>query len=337
MAVSTQVGHGVKMCRPARLGRALTLAVLLFIPIRAAAQDTYLLVITGVAGDEALSANYQKWAASVIDGSKKRGVAAANITYLSELPEKDTARAKAKSTKEAVAAAVADIAKRAKPNDEVFIILIGHGSFDGKTAAFNLPGPDLSAPDWAKLLDALLPQRVIFVNTAASSGAFIDTLKGANRVIVTATKTGGERNDPRFVQYFVEALDAESADRDRNGRVSILEAFDYAKNKVEAAFQQENHILTEHAVIEDLNQGKMAGAVFLSPQRSRDAATAAAAASDPALRALLEQQDALEKQVAELRLKKESMDPAQYDQQLEKLLTDLAVKTREIRDRQNKK
>jgi len=329
----------VTLCGPGRVGRAvvITLFGLLCLPLVAAAQDTYLLVITGVAGDEPFSAQYQKWAASIVDGAKKRGVAAANITYLAELPEKDTARAKGKSTREAVATAIGDIAKAAKLNDEVFIILIGHGSFDGRTAAFNLPGPDLSAPDFARLLEQLLPQRVVFVNTAASSGAFIDPLKGTNRVVVTATKTGGERNDTRFAGYFVEALDSESADRDRNGRVSVLEAFDYAKTKVEAMFQQEGKIPTEHAMLEDLNQGKMAGAVFLSPQRTRDAATAAAAAADPALRALLEQQDALEKQVAELRLKKESMAPAQYDQQLEKLLTDLAVKTKEIRDRQNKK
>jgi hypothetical protein len=323
-------------------GRRLTLlsffiAFLFLLPLRAGAQDSYLLLITGVGGGDEFSAQYQKWAAAIVDGATKHGVAAANVTFLSETPEKDTARAKAKSTRENVAQAFTDIAAKAKLNDEVFIILIGHGSFDGKMAAFNLPGPDLTAEDYKGLLDKLIPQRVIFVNTAASSGGFIEHLKSQNRVIVAATKTGGERNDPRFPGYFVEALDAEAADRDRNGRVSILEAFDYAKAKVEAAFQQENHILTEHATIEDGSQGKLAGAVYLSRERTRDAATAAAAAADPALRALLEQQDSLEKQVAELRLKKESMDPAQYEQQLEKLLTDLAVKTREIRERQTRK
>ena len=161
---------------------------------------------------------------------------------------KRPARAR-RSPRANVTQAFADIAIKAKLNDEVFIILIGHGTFDGKVAAFNLPGPDLTAEDFKGLLDKLIPQRVIFVNTAASSGGFIEPLKSQNRVIVAATKTGGERNDTRFAGYFVEALDAEAADRDRNGRVSILEAFEYAKTKVEAAFQQEDHIPTEHAMI----------------------------------------------------------------------------------------
>jgi hypothetical protein len=115
----------------------------------------------------------------------------------------------------------------------------------------------------------------------------------------------------------------------------VLEAFDYAKQKVQAAYEKEGHILTEHATLEDGSQGKLASTLFLAPEGAHRADIAGVA--DPALRALLEQQDALERQVAQLRLKKESMDPAQYEQQLEKLLTDLAVKTKEIRDREGKK
>ena len=94
---------------------------------------------------------------------------------------------------------------------------------------FNLPGPDLAVADYAKLLDGLAAQRVVFVNTASSSGAFVQPLAGPGRIIVTATKTGGERNETRFPAYFVEAYRDEAADRDRNGRVSALEAFDYAR------------------------------------------------------------------------------------------------------------
>ena len=306
------------------------------LPSPALAQDTYLLLVTGVSGEDTLAAQYQKWGASVVDGAKKRGVAAANITYLAENVERDKARVKARSTKENIEAAFDDISKRAKDGDEVFILLIGHGAFDGKVGAFNLPGPDLTAPDYARLLERLLPQRIAFVNTAASSGAFLEPLKGPRRVIVTATRTGGERLDTRFPGFFVEALDSAEADRDKNGRVSVLEAFDFAKAKVVAAYEQGGHILTEHAMLEDGAQGKLADTVFLSPQRTRDAATTAAASADPAFRALLDQQDALERQVAELRLKKDAMPAAEYEAQLEKLLTDLALKTQEIRAREKK-
>jgi hypothetical protein len=301
----------------------------------AAAQDTHLIVITGVSGDPELATQYHQWALRVIDAAKKKGVVDANITYLAESTEKDSARIRARSTRENVLKAFADVAARAKPNDEVFVLLIGHGSFDGRQGAFNLPGPDLTAAEYGDLLKKLATQRVVFVNTASSSGAFLEPLAGPGRTIVTATKTGGERNDPRFPEYFVEALSTDEADRDRNGRVSVQEAFDYAKQRVQAAYEKEGHILTEHATLEDGSQGKLAATLFLAPEGARRADIASV--SDPALRALLEQQDALERQVAELRLKKETMDPAQYEQQLEKLLTDLALKSKEIRDLEGKK
>jgi hypothetical protein len=172
------------------------------------------------------------------------------------------------------------------------------------------------------------------VNTASSSGAFLEPLAGPARTIVTATKTGGERNEPVFAQYFVEALDAEAADRDRNGRVSVQEAFDYAAAKVKAAYEQKGTILTEHATLDDGSQGKLAATMYLAPVRSR---AAGAQNLDPALRALLEQRDTLERQVNDLRLKKDAMPAAQYEEQLEKLLTELALKSRQIRDAEAKK
>ena len=285
------------------------------------------------AATRAQRAAFQKWAGAVVDSAKKHGVLDANINWLAEAPEKDP-RIKGRSSKDNVAKAFTDLAASAKPNDEIFVMLIGHGSFDGKTGAFNLPGPDLTAGDYAMLLQKFTTQKVAFINTASSSGAFLQPLAGPARTIVTATKTGGERNETRFAEFFVQALDAEEADRDRNGRVSLQEAFDFAASKVKAAYEKEGHILTEHAALDDGSQGKLAGTQYLAPERSR---TAAAQSADPALRALLEQRDALERQVNDLRLKKDSMDPAAYDQTLEKLVTELAVKTRQIREFEGRK
>lgn len=289
-----------------------------------------MLVIVGVGGDEEHSKQFDKWANGVIDAARKRGVLQNNVTYLGETEAPGRPRA----TRDAVTRAFADLAARAKSLDQIIVVLIGHGSFDGRQASFNLPGPDLSAADYAKLLERFPTQHVAFVNTASSSGAFLQPLAGPARTIVTATKTGGERNETRFPAYFVEALDSEEADRDRNGRVSILEAFDYAVSKVKAAYEKEGHILTEHATLEDGSQGKFAATQFIAPERSR---TAAAQAADPALRGLLEQRDSLERQVAELRLRKDSMDGAKYEQELERLVTDLALRTRAIRELEGKK
>jgi len=300
---------------------------------QASAQDVHLLVVTGVGGDEEHTAQFQKSAGALIDSAKKHGVLDANVSWLGEVPDKDP-RIKARSSRDNVTKALTDLAASTKPDDDIFIVLIGHGSFDGKTAAFNLPGPDLTADDYAALLRKFATQKIVFVNTASSSGAFVQTLAGPARTIVTATRTGGERNETRFAEHFVAAFDTEEADRDRNGRVSVQEAFDFATSKVKAAYEKEGHILTEHSTLDDGSQGKLAGTQYLAPERSR---TAAAQNADPALRALLEQRDALERQVNDLRLKKDSMDPAAYDEQLETLVTALAVKTRQIRDVEGRK
>jgi hypothetical protein len=311
------------------------LSALLGAPRSAAAQDTHLLIIVGVGGSEEHSAKFHKWAAAVFDAAKKRGVAEPNALYLGERIEQDPARIKGRSTKENVTKAFDDLAKRAKTADEIFVLLIGHGSFDGRTAAFNIPGPDLTAGDYSVLLDRFKTQRIAFVNTASSSGAFIEPLAGPNRTIVAATKTGGERNETRFAEYMVEALESDTADRDRNGRVSVLEAFDYAAAKTKEAYEKSGNLLSEHATLDDGNQGKFAATQYLAPRGSR--ATATAATADPKLRALLEERDKLEEDIAQFRLKKDSMESAAYEAQLEKLLTDLALKTRAIRELEAKK
>ena len=311
------------------LGLAALVAAVLLVGRAAAAQDTRLLVIAGVGGDDEHTAQFHKLAGRVVDGMKKAGLPDADITYLADAPEQDAAHKPARSTRENVVKAFADITAKSKPGDEVFVLLIGHGSFDGRLAAFNLPGPDMTADDFGVLLDKLANERVIFVDTSESSGPFVDALKKSGRTIITATKTGGERNEARFAEYFIDALTTDEADRDRNGRVSVGEAFDFAQTKVKQAYEKEGHIQTEHAVLEDGNAGKLAATLYLAPDKSK---ALLAQTTDPAMRALLEEQAAINRGIEALRLKKDGMDPAEYDQQLEKLLTDLALKTRAIRD-----
>ena len=195
------------------------------------AQDTHLIVITGVAGDEEHVAQFHKWAIGGRRRGEAVGVPDANITYLGDKPEQDPARIRGRSTKENVTKAFADVAARAKPNDEVFVLLIGHGSFDGRIGAFNLPGPDL---DGRRLREAARQVRGAARRVRQHRQLERRVRAGARRpgrTIVTATKTGGERNETRFPAFFVEALQGEAADRDRNGRVSVLEAFDYARSE----------------------------------------------------------------------------------------------------------
>jgi hypothetical protein len=306
--------------------RALAFSCVVLCALPASAQQTHLLVITGVPGDEEHAKKFQQWATTFIDTAKKKdGVPDDNVTFLSERG----------ATRAAVEKAFADIAAKAKANDELFVLLIGHGSFDGTTAAFNLMGPDLTADDYARLLSKFSAQRVVFANTASASGAFLKPLAAPGRVIVTATKTGGERNEPDFPQYFVAAFGDDAADRDRNGHVSVAEAFEYAKTKVTQAFQQKGLLLTEHATLDDSGEGQLASAVFLGGGQGRSALQVDT--SDPEMKALAEQRDAIDRQIADLRARKAALEPAKYDEDMERLLTALALKTKEIRDLQNKK
>jgi hypothetical protein len=308
------------------LFRACACASLILAASPALAQQTHLLVITGVSGDEEHAKKFGQWAATFIETAKKKdAVPESNITFLSE-------RA---ATKAAVEKAFADIAGKAKANDEVFVLLIGHGSFDGSTAAFNLMGPDLTADDYARLLSKFSAQRVVFVNTSSASGAFLKPLAAPGRVIVTATKTGGERNETDFPQFFVAAFGDDAADRDRNGHVSVGEAFEYAKAKVVESFQKKGLLLTEHATLDDGGEGQLASAIFLGGGQGRSALQVDT--SDPALKALADERDAIDRQITDLRARRSTMDQATYDAQMEKLLTALALKTKEIRDLQAKK
>jgi hypothetical protein len=329
MGLSPRSGDGVTR----RFAFAFLL-LLALLPRLAAAQDTRLIVVAGVGGDEEHTAQFHKWADGVIDAMEKAGMPDADITYLADSPALDKAHTALTSTKENVTKAFTDVAAKSKPGDEVFVLLIGHGSADSRQATFNIPGPDMTAADFGLLLDKMPDQRVVFVNTTSASGPFVDALKKSGRLIVTATKTAGEREDTRFAEYFIQALTSDEADRDRNGRVSVGEAFDYATQKTKDAYDKEHHLQTEHSVLEDGNGGKLATAVYLAPDKSK---AAIAQTADPAMRALLEQQAALNRDIEALRLKKDVLPAADYDAQLEKLLTDLALKTREIRDKEAKK
>ncbi|HEX6048166.1 MAG TPA: hypothetical protein VFZ21_02825, partial [Gemmatimonadaceae bacterium] len=206
------------------------------------------LIVTGVAGEAALAGAFHKQAMTMIDALTSRfGVPAADIVHLAESPERDASRIKAASTKENIIRELTALGEQSKTGDVLFVMLIGHGSGDDAAARFNVPGPDITAADFARVLDGIGGPTIAFVNAASASGGFVATLSGPNRVIATATKSGMERNQTRFANYFVQAYAGDVADADKDGRVSVLEAYEYARREVARAFEQENHLLTEHA------------------------------------------------------------------------------------------
>ena len=298
------------------------------------AQSTHLLIVVGLAGDPEHGELFKKWGTTLAEtASQKLGVDKANVILLAD----------AAATRDAVAKAIEALASKAGVEDTVVIVLFGHGTFAANVAKFNLPGPDMSPQDFVPLLARLRSKRVVFVNTASASGPFIQALSGPGRVIVTATRTGDEKYATLFGGPFVDALSTEAADADRDGRVSILEAFDYAKKAVAASYVREGLLPTEHALLDD--NGDRQGSMDPGSQ-AKDGQSAAVLSLgsmrpqtlpvDEKLRALYVERQQLERRIESLKLLKSGMDPEKYASELEKLATALALKSRQIREADGK-
>jgi hypothetical protein len=290
---------------------------------------THLVIVVGLAGDPEHGELFKKWGTTLADtATAKLNLPKENVVLLAD----------AAATRDAVSKALTDVAGRADEQDTVVIVLFGHGTYAGKVAKFNLTGPDMTAQDFAPLLAKMKSKRVVLADTTSASGPFVEALSGPGRVIVAATRTGGEMFATLFGGPFVDAFSNEAADSDRDGKVSILEAFDYAKRAVAASYQREGLLPTEHAVLDD--NGDKEGS--LEPGRQgKDGQSASvlaigsmrrqAAPANEKLRALYAERDAIERRIESLKLLKSGMDPAKYAAELEKLATDLALKSREIR------
>jgi hypothetical protein len=266
------------------------------------------------------------------------GIPDSLITWLAESTERDRAIS-GRSTKEGITQALGRLASRATANDAVLILLLGHGTSDGSTSRFNVPGPDISDVEFAALLDRLSGPTVAVVNAASASGDFVKTLSERNRVVITATKSGFERNETVFGDHFVAAYAKEGADADKDGRVSLLEAFNYARREVEREYDGANKLLTEHAVLDDDGNGTgsadpgergpdgmIAKAFYL-----QSGATSAAAAANPRVAELLATERRLQAQLDSLRLSKGVMPEADYQKALEDLLVKLSETSAELR------
>ena len=319
--------------------------VLLTLAGPAAAQQTHILVVTGLSGDPAYAEQFHAWATTLIDAATERyALPADNVTWLAERVEADPARIDGRSTSENVEAAVTAIAERAGPGDHVLIVLIGHGSYQNGESRFNLPRRDLTAEDYALLLDQLGAQRVTFVNTATSSGGFIQALSGEGRTVVTATRSGGQWNETVFGGHFVAAFadGSDESDQNRDGRVSMLEAFEYAVAQVNRVYEADGRLQTEHALLDDngdregtrepdpvSSDGALARTLFIT---AGEGAGIPGWPEDPALRALYQERLEIQEQIEALQATRGGTDEAIYQAELEKLLVAIALKGREIRE-----
>jgi len=228
--------------------------------------------------------------------------------------------------------------EQAKPAGELWLVFIGHGTFDGRNARFNLRGPDISA---AELADALKESRrtLAVIQCASASAPFMNALAGTNRVIITATKSGYEVNVTRFGDYFAQAIANPEADLDKDGQTSLLESFLMASRRVQQFYEEDGRLATEQALLDDNGDGLGTRADWFRGVRA--VKTAAGGKSVDGIRAhqmnlvrseiekqlpadVRARRDELEQKLSALRSKKSSMAEDEYYRQLEAVLLEIA-------------
>jgi hypothetical protein len=293
--------------------------LLLIVPLLVTAvanAATYSVTISGLGGE----ADYDQRFASQASEIDKLLKGAGSDVHVSTLSGAEATKARIRETLEAVA-------KQAKAEDALVVTVIGHGAFDGVEYKFNIPGPDVTAVDLATLLDRIPAGRQLVVNATSCSGASVHALQRQNRVVITATKSGTERNAPVFARYWVDALRDTAADADKNEVISALEAFRYAESKTKQFYETNKRLATEHPMIDGgAEQGTAAAGRFALLRLG----SVQMAANDPAKRALLEKREQLETRIDQLKFQKAAMPTDEYKKQLTALLLELARTQEEL-------
>lgn len=313
-------------------------AVLVLFALLAAApvsaQERFVLIVEGAAGEAQFAEQHAGWReklAQVLRETYK--VPDPYLIVLGATAEAPTGIA----TADAVRSAVTTLGAKMSQADIALIVLIGHGTYDGSDAKFNLVGPDLSADEWDTLLGKL-PGEVVFVNTASASSPFLQALAGPRRVVITATAMPAQRFHTVFAEYFIAGLAEDEADIDRNGRRSVYEAFVYASARVKQHYEQRGQLATERPMLDDDGDGRGREAAAEGEDGARASVAyldvdRAAIVTDPDMLRLMQRRDALIGEIEELKKRRLMMPELEYDGLLEKLLIDLALVSRDIRAR----
>ena len=311
------------------------LAMIGLAPIRADAQpQRFALIVTGAAGGPEYATRYARWSDDLVKTLvESLKFDADRVTVLSDSPQPASA-----STADNVRRVIAAVRDRMVREDVLLIVLIGHGTFDGTDAKFNLVGRDLESSDWATLLRPL-PGTVVVVNTSSASFPFLERLTGPRHVVITATDSAAQRFDTVFPEYFIRALIDPAADLDKNGRISIWETFASVSGAIRRHYQQRGQLSTERALLDDNGDGigKDAGDPgddgSLASRTYLDESLPGAAPTDEVLLKLLQKKATLDADIEDLKVRRAFLSREQYAQEFERLMIELAQVSHDIRAR----
>ena len=318
-----------------RAGRVALAVWLLLLAGPAWAQQRYAIIISGATGGQEYARQYNDWTMKLSAILTERfRIEPSHVTLLTE-SDRPTASATAANVRKTLGA----LAHRTARGDLLFLLLIGHGTFDGTDAKFNLVGPDLESAEWATLLKTI-PAQLVVVNSTAASYPFLERLAAPRRVVITSTDSAAQRFDTVFPGYFINAFAEDAADLDKNGRISVWEAFAAASAGVRRHYQQRGQLSTERALLDDNGDGIGNDAVKPADDGSQasriylDEPSPGAAPTDDVLLKLLQRRTTLETEVGDLKIRRTFMPPDEYAAEFERLMIELATVSRDIRLRQ---
>ncbi len=197
------------------------------------------LTVVGASGKPEYAADFRHAADQWKAAAAKAGADSIAIGLVAESGESDHDRLRSVLVEQSKAT-----------REPLWIVLIGHGTFDGREAKFNLRGPDVTDLEFSKWLEPI-KRPVVVLDCTSASAPFLNRLSGANRIIVTATRSGAETNYARFGRFLSEAIADPQADLDKDGQVSLLEAYLTASHRVEEYYRSRTQLATEHALLDD--------------------------------------------------------------------------------------
>lgn len=281
--------------------------VCLFVSSHIQGAETRVLIVVGLGGESAYELQFQEHAEA--SAERLREVANDVTVLLGE-----------SVTRETVRSALAGINQRIGAQDALVVMFVGHGSYDGERFRFNIPGPDFTARELAGWLEPMAAKRQLVVVTGSSSGAVLGPLEQDGRTVMTATRSGEERNATVFAQYFTAALVDSAADVDKDRIITAHEAFSYASAAVDKHYSQLKEMATEHPQ----TNGPQAATVLARLERLPTI--------EPEFSPLVEQRTALEQDIAALRADKDNYPQDDYYTELQRLLLELVMVERQLED-----
>lgn len=307
----------------------------------AAAQDALqeerlVIVVRGASGTDEYGELFDSWASRWVKACRDGGGKLVAIGTRNAAASSD---GKPQSDFDRLKSTIDEWAGREQQTGELWVVLIGHGTYDGREAKFNLSGPDVSAKHMEEWLKPVKTS-VAFINCASSSAPFMKRLAVPGRVLVTATKSGSEQNFARFGEYLSLAIGNVRFDLDKDGQTSLFEAFLAASRRTEEFYETEGRLATEHALLDDNGDGngvradwfrgvrvvkKAAAGAGVDWQRAHQMHLVPSEAEKALPVELRRERDRIELQVISLRDRKgEFENEDEYYEQLESLFVALA-------------